>query len=187
MNEASMWKPALIAGVILGILSSLPFVSCFCCAWMIGGGILAAYLYVKDSPAAITLGRGVALGLLAGFIGAIVKGLFSIPLYMLSQSGAGYMEELRQTVEKMPNMPPESRKLMQSLFEDGRMGTVIYALGYIFMLFTSCLLSMVGGAIGVAIFEKRKPGGPFAMIPPDQPPYQPPTSMPPPAPPTDEQ
>ncbi len=37
MNEQGMFKPALIGGVLLGVLSAIPLVSalnCFCCAWV---------------------------------------------------------------------------------------------------------------------------------------------------------
>src|SRR5437588_622051 len=47
-------KPALIGGVILGILSAIPFVNIpniCCCAWAIVGGIIAANIYIKNSPA----------------------------------------------------------------------------------------------------------------------------------------
>lgn len=53
MNQEGMLKPALTGGVLLGILSALPFVSafnCLCCAWVIGGGMLAAHLFVSSSP-----------------------------------------------------------------------------------------------------------------------------------------
>ena len=181
MNEEPMLKPALIGGVLLGILSSLPFVNCACCAWIIGGGVLAAYLYVKDSPSPVTLGRGVALGLLTGIIGTIVVAIFFIPLHLLSQAArTGFMEQMRQTIDQMPNMQPESRQMMRSLFSGGRLSYAFYAFAFIFMLFPDCLLGMLGGAIGVALFEKRKPGAPSI----EPPPYQPPSGMPPPPPPT---
>jgi hypothetical protein len=180
-----MLKPALIGGVILGILSSLPIVmafNCVCCAWVIGGGVLAAYLYVKDASVPVTLGRGVALGLLTGAIGALVTALFSIPLYILSHGpGAGFMEQMRQSIDQMPNLPPESRQFMHSLYSGNGMSAVLYAFGFLFMLFVYSLFGMLGGSIGVAIFEKRKPGESPAA---DLPPYQPPSGMPPPPPPT---
>src|SRR2546423_15711672 len=66
-------KPALIGGVVLGILSAIPFVNLpnlCCCAWAIAGGILAAHLYIKASPAPVRPGDGAVLGVLAGGVGA---------------------------------------------------------------------------------------------------------------------
>jgi hypothetical protein len=176
MNEERLLKPALIGGVILGILSSLPLVNCLCCFWIIAGGILAAYLYVKDCPVSVTLGRGVALGLLTGLIGAIVMALFSIPLQMLKNPGVGVFEQVMQSMGQVPNVPPETRRMMEGLKDHSG---IIYAIGLIFMTGFYCVFGMVGGAIGVAIFEKRKPG---ASAPP---PYLPPEDNSVPPPPTD--
>ncbi len=167
MNEERLLKPALIGGVLLGILSSLPLFNCLCCVWMIGGGMLAAYLYVKDSPVPVILGRGVTLGLLTGFIGTLVMALFFIPLHMLLNPGVSIVEQMRQSMGQLPNVPAETRRFMETL--EAHSGT-IYAIGFIFMLVVSCLFGMAGGAIGVAVFEKRNSrGGP--------PPYQPPIDI----------
>lgn len=175
MNEERMLKPALIGGVVLGILSSLPVINCLCCFWVIAGGVIAAYLYVKDSSVPVTLGRGVSLGLLTGFLGAIVMALFSIPLHLLVNPGVGMLEQMRQSMSQVPNVPPETRRMMEGLFAHGG---IFYALSLIFMLAFCCVFGMAGGAIGVAIFEKRKPGDST----PPPPTYQPPedTSVPPP-------
>ena len=175
MNEERLFKPALIGGILLGILSSLPLVNCLCCVWVIAGGILAAHLYVKQSPISVTLGRGVSLGLLTGVIGALVIALFSIPLQMLMSPGSGLIDQVRQSMNQIPNVPPETRQVFEALSANAG---IIYAFGFIFMLGFCCLFGMAGGAIGVALFEKRKPGSG------DTPAYQPPeTILPPPPPP----
>jgi hypothetical protein len=172
MNEAGLWKPALIAGVVMGILSSLPLAGCLCCVWTIAGGVLASYLYVKDSPVQVKLGRGVQLGLLTGFVGAIIIGLFSIPMQLLLGHGS-FVEQVRQSMEQMPNVPPETKRMAEAFVANKG---IIYAFSAIFMLGYCGLLSMTGGAIGVALFEKRKPGD--GEIPPV---YQPPSPPTPPA------
>jgi hypothetical protein len=180
MNEGKMLKPALTGGVLLGILSVLPGISlfnCVCCAWVIGGGLLAAYLYVKDSPAPVTLGRGVALGLLSGVVGAIVSVLFAIPLALLmNKSGASPMEQIRQNLEQLPNLPPESRAMAQNLFNQEHFFIWLIIFMLIFTLVIYCLFAMLGGAVGVALFEKRT----TAATPDEGAPYQPPADLPPP-------
>ena len=182
MNDSRMLKPALIGGVLLGILSSVPFISlfnCFCCAWVIVGGVVAAYLYVKESPTPVTLGGGVALGLIAGIIGSFVSALFSIPLRMLThQAGIDVMEQMKHTLDQLPNVPPETRELIAKLSTQGNLGTTIFIVGLLGMLVIYSLFAMIGGAIGIAIFEKRKPGS----APGNPPPYLPPTGAPPPPP-----
>jgi len=38
-------KPAVLGGLVVGILSAIPFVNYCCCLWAIGGGLLAGMLY----------------------------------------------------------------------------------------------------------------------------------------------
>jgi hypothetical protein len=188
MKQEAMLKPALISGVLLGIVSAFPVVSalnCFCCAWVIAAGILAAHLYVKDSPQVVTLGSGLVLGMLTGIIGAIVDTLFSIPLYLLIRgSGTGMFDQFQQMLDKMPNIPSETRELLQSVFAKGSgAGILLLLLGGVFYIVIFGLAGMMGGTLGVALFEKRKAGqsdGPEAPIPPPPPSYEPPTAPPPP-------
>ncbi len=183
MNEERMLKPALAGGVLLGILSALPiinFFNCVCCAWVIGGGVLAAYMYVKDSPVPVTLGRGVGLGLVTGLIGTIVCALFSLPMYLMLYRGGrlSFAEQLRQTLDQVPNIPSETREALRAMADRGGMDVLVLVFGLLFMFVIYSLFAMLGGAVGVALFEKRKLGAPT-----DTPPYQPPIDMPPPPPP----
>jgi hypothetical protein len=181
MNGESMLKPALIGGVALGIISALPMIgkfNCVCCAWVIAGGFLAAHLYVKESSTPVSLGRGAALGLITGAIGSIIYSLFSIPILLMS-GGAGnlnFAEAVRQQMNKMPNMPAESRQMMESLAASGGMTFLFLILGIFFSLIAFSLFGMIGSTIGVALFEKRTIGTP----PPTQPVAPPPIDLPPP-------
>ncbi len=164
MNQEGMLKPALIGGVLLGILSVIPVISlgnCLCCAWVVGGGVLASYLYVKGSPVGVTLGRGVALGLLTGAIGALVDTIFSIPLQvLLSRLGMGAGEEIQQIMERIPQFPPElKRTILSVLTGDKGISLLVIVFGALFKLAIDCVVAMIGGALGVAIFEKRDTRG----------------------------
>ena len=177
MNQEGMFKPALIGGVLLGILSALPFVNllnCFCCAWVIGGGVLAAYLYVRDAPPVVTLGQGLLLGLLTGVIGAVVSAIFSLPFrFMLAGVGAGVMQ---QVLDRIPNLPAETREAMHSAFAATGFGVASFMIGTFFSLVVYSIVAMLGGAIGVALFEKRKPQ---PAVDTYQPPPPPPAAPPP--------
>jgi hypothetical protein len=183
MNDEGIFKPALIGGVLLGIVSALPLISalnCVCCAWVIGGGILAANLYVKSSPVGVTLGRGVILGLLTGVIGAVVDTAFTVPLHLvMSRFGLNFTEQMREVFDQIPNLPPGTREQFQTLLAGGTFGILMIVISGIFKIFAYGIVGMIGGAVGVAIFEKRRPGtheGPQA-------PYPPPVDLPPPPPP----
>jgi hypothetical protein len=188
MNDTGLLRPALIGGVLLGILSVIPgihLVNCFCCAWVIGGGILAAHFYVKSSPVPVTLGRGVALGLLTGAVGAVVDTLFSIPLHVLmARVGANVAEQARKTLESIPEMPAEARDLLSRIFSDaGSTSLLLVTVAFFFKLVVYPVMAMLGGAVGVALFEKRTTGGAPPAAPYVPPPVVPPPPPPPPIPP----
>lgn len=176
-----MLKPALVGGVLIGILSAVPVISmanCICCAWVIGGGILAANLYVKASPVAVTLGRGALLGMLAGAIGAVVDTVFSIPLHMLmSGIGVNVLGQVEEILNQVQEIPAEQREALRAIFSSGPgTGVLLVLIGGMVSLVVFSVMGMAGGAIGVALFEKRKPGPPVE--------WQPPEAAPPPLPPT---
>jgi hypothetical protein len=182
MDQEGMLKPALIGGVLLGVLSAIPVISlfnCLCCAWVIAGGMLAAHLYIKGSPMAVTLGRGVALGLLTGAIGAVVDTLFSIPVHLALRSiGMGFAGQMRQVFDQVPNLPAETRDALNSIFAGGGgVSLVFIVLSGFFKLVVYGIMAMLGGTIGVALFEKRKPGATYGISGPIPPP---PSDLPPP-------
>lgn len=181
MKNDGMWKPALIGGVLLGVLSALPVLNvfnCFCCAWVIAGGVLAAHLYVRDSPVAVTLGSGVVLGLLTGVIGGLTASLFSIPLQiMLRSAGTGFAQQVSEWLGELPDLPPETRELLMSvLAASGNPSMALMLLTGLLNIFIFAVVGMGGGVLGVALFEKRQ----TAATPE---PYRPPVDLPPPPPP----
>lgn len=139
-------KPALLGGLIVGILSSIPFVNYCCCLWALAGGGLATFLYIKSSPTPISPGDGAVLGALAGFIGAVLYLIIGIPIaYFLS---AAQMEEsFRQANIQLPFTGP----------------LLFIVSGLLVGLFL-LVVSVIGGLIAVPIFEKRK------NVPPPPPP-----------------
>ncbi|MDO8680687.1 MAG: DUF5518 domain-containing protein, partial [Acidobacteriota bacterium] len=67
-------QPALLGGLAIGVLSALPVISLAncCCAWILFGGALAAYLMQQNHPEPVNAGDGAIVGLLAGIVGAFV-------------------------------------------------------------------------------------------------------------------
>jgi hypothetical protein len=178
MNESGMLKPALIGGVLLGVCSAVPvlnLLNCVCCAWVILGGGLAAYLYVKASATPVTLGRGIGLGLLTGVVGTAVNGVLSALMrVILRTAGMDAMEQVKQALDRAPNVPPEFRRFIENMAAQGNFGIIVFIVGLIFTLIIYCIFAMAGGAIGVAIFEKRKGGSGPSDVTYYQPPANPP-------------
>ena len=156
-------KPALIGGVLLGLLSVIPFVNALnvcCCLWAILGGMLASFLYVKNSPTPANAGDGAVLGAIAGVIGAAISLILGIPInYAMGPTMRNLLLGIFESVDR------QQAELMRRQFEatgDSIAGLIINGLILAVLLF---IFSIVGGLLGVAIFEKRK-GGPVPPPPP---------------------
>lgn len=134
-------KPALLGGLIVGVLSAIPFINYCCCIWSIGGGALAAYLYIKSSPVPVRTGDGAMVGGLAGVFGGIIYLILGLPIALVFGMAAMQDSLNRSGVE----LPISGFLLM---IVAAIVGAIILA-----------LLATLGGVIGVAIFEKRKGDG----------------------------
>lgn len=155
-------KPALIGGVLLGLLSSIPFinwVNACCCLWAILGGILASYLYVKNSPTPASAGDGAILGAIAGIVGAVISLIIGVPIAIATSS---LMQDMM--VNWIANMDPQQAELFRVNLARGSTvgGAIVNGLISAVLLF---IFAIIGGLIGIPLFEKRK-GGPVPPPPP---------------------
>ena len=135
-------KPALLGGLVVGLLSAIPFVNYCCCIWGIAGGGLATFLYIKGSPTPVRAGEGAIVGALAGIVGALIYLVIGVPIAYFT--GAAAMEEAF------------ARSGVQLPISGALLIIVGGFLAAIFLL----VLSVLGGLIAVPIFEKRKDGMP---------------------------
>lgn len=169
-------RPALIGGLVMGVLSAVtvvpqvPFVRFICCIWALLGGVVAAYLYIKQSPTPARIGDGVVLGLLAGVVGSVI----SFVAFLLVSF---YVSDRTLAEEQM------ERAGLHITY-----AAVIWLVGVLAVVL-QLVQALVGGIIGVALFERRGEGG-NGPAPPPPPPYYggtpgPTYAPPPPPPPSD--
>jgi hypothetical protein len=155
-----MVQPALIGGLVMGVLTVLPIVNVgnlCCCAWVVSGGLVAAYLLQQRQPTPITPGDGALVGLFAGLFGAVVFLVLSVPIsFMLAPMQRLVMERF---AERMGNMPPEFREFATS-FAGRSVGLI---LGFMFWLVCGAIFSTIGGLIGAAVFRKQASPQPPTM------------------------
>lgn len=135
-------KPALLGGLIVGVLSALPLISACCCIWAIGGGLLAGMLYIKSSPTPVPTGDGAIVGALAGVVGAIIYLILGLPILLL-RGTAEFETQMARTGVHLPFT-----------------GTLLLVVAAVITAVCLLVLATVGGLIAIPIFEKRKPGGP---------------------------
>lgn len=146
-------KPAIIGGVVLGILSVIPFVNwanICCCLWALLGGALASHLYIKSSPVPATAGDGAILGVMAGVVGSAIVVVIGIPISLaMSAVMAGIVSGF------VESMDPSQREMVRTSLEGG--STIPGAIMNALMLAVGLLIfSTIGGLLGIPIFEKRK-------------------------------
>jgi hypothetical protein len=147
-------QPALLGGVLIGVLAALPVVNCCCCLWMIAGGVLAAYLRQQSLPYQLAAAEGALVGLMAGVVGAVISMLLSIPIQMtLGPIMQGWMQRM---VEGNPDLPPEFR---DALGRSG-FGAGSWVISLLFSLIIYPLFALVGGLLGSVMFKKNLPPPP---------------------------
>ena len=150
----SKTQPALIGGIVMGVLSALPIISAgnlCCCLWIVSGGLLAAYLLQQNSVTPITQSDGAITGLLAGVIGAVIYLILSIPVTFLV--APMQRQVLARLMDRANGMPPEFREYMGN-YVGGAIGLLI---GFVFMLIMGAIFATIGGLLGAVFFRKPLP------------------------------
>jgi len=146
-------KPAIIGGVVIGLLSIIPIVNlgnACCCLWAILGGLLATYLYVKNSPVPASAGDGAILGAIAGAVGGVIVIILGIPISIVA---GGITREL--FIRIMESVNPSQAEMFRAQMAAG--GTIAGAIvNGIILAVCLIIFSTIGGLLGVPIFEKRK-------------------------------
>lgn len=170
-------QPALLGGVVIGVVSALPVVSAAnscCCLWIVGGGALAAHLMQHDHPTPVTAGDGAVVGLLAGLFGALVWLVVSVPFqWLLGPLQAQLME---RALEGARELPPDARSWFDGMMPSAGPGLTT-AVGFLVMLLTGAPFGALGGVLGAVLFRRpdvppppplppTEPSGPHAPQPP---------------------
>lgn len=141
--------PALIGGASIFLVSMLlaliPRAGLCTCLLTILGGVLAAYLFTKRSPHPVSSGEGIIVGAMAGAVTGLIRlGYLSIT-YLLN----------REHIEALLEQTEERIRQVGVSFSDNALLLLVLA-GVILAIVMLVVLEAIGGAIGVALFEKRE-------------------------------
>jgi hypothetical protein len=143
--------PALLGGLFIGVLSSLPVISACCCLWAVCGGLLTAYLQQQNTPEPIETADAVLGGLLAGVIGAILAS--AAFLVMASLGGTSFEELMREAFAQNSEMPEEWRERVMNFLTGRNIALLIFVINVPMY----AVFSMLGSLLGVAFFRKKLP------------------------------
>ena len=173
--------PALYGGIVMGLISAIPFlniVNCLCCAGILLGGFLAVMFYKNNfQPKAdqlmadtldttpFTAGDCLAVGALAGVVGAVVDTLLSI--IFIALFGNVVQEFLLNLIQNMDLQIPEEflQQVEESLREE--MGAFGILKNLLLSMVIDPLFGLLGGLIGYSIFKPKQP--PAVAPPPPTP------------------
>ncbi len=152
---SSKLQPALLGGLLLGVLSALPLVNianACCCLWVLSGGALAAYLLQRGQSEPISSSDGALVGLGAGLIGAVVWQVLTVPVTLVM---APIQNRLIERLLDAGDLPENVRQVFQTLRENAGFSIVRFVLGGFFTLFVSIIFSTLGGLIGAGLFRTK--------------------------------
>lgn len=188
LNDLAWKQPALIGGLIVGILSAIPGVSaanCCFCAWALLAGAVATKLVINRAARPVKTGEGAQIGLMAALIGAAIFIVVAVPIILSGVATDFALRMLSGVAENMDNS--ELREMLNRVKDEAANQTPVQRLiGSIPILLGQAVIlgafTVIGGLLGVALFEKRKdqpppPPNP-SQYPSDYPP-NPPASYPP--------
>ena len=171
--KPDMKIPALYGGVIIGLISSIPFVSfinCFCCAGVLLGGFLSVMFYknnfTPDTPP-FTSGDCLLVGLFAGIIGAVVSTALSLIFTLMFGNVA--MEFFFNFLKNANiQLPPEVMDQMESALR-ARLSIAHILISFFFGGIIYMIFGMLGGLIGYSVFKPKT----LVAMPPPPPPVSP--------------
>ena len=144
-------QAVLIGGTFTGVLSTLPFVSIanVCCTWVIGGGVVAAWLLQQGRSGPLPPGEGAAAGCLAGVTGAFVSLIGSLLVQLIARPERPPLPDLLAGAD----VPPEMVRLIEAFHESALLTALA---GFAAMLAAGLIFSTLGGLAGAALFGRGR-------------------------------
>ncbi len=160
--------PVIYGGIIIGIISSVPFlnlINCLCCAGIMGGGVLAIFFYKQNfTPDTQLFSRGdcLTVGVFAGIVGAFVGTVLDVVFLMTFGNVVGQF--VLDNIQNMDiDIPEESMDALKQAFQEtASVYSVLFSL--ISSLIINSIFGLLGGLIGYNIFKPKQ-----TMV---QPPYE---------------
>ncbi len=155
-NREYYLKSFLIAGIVLGALSSIPGVNLgnCCCLWQILGGGMAGWILCRSAAQPVRAGEGALVGIFSGLIGGMIFSLMAALTYFWNpnQFSLAFQEALQN---QGAEIPPEAQVYIDEFLR----WFTHPGLFLVILLFSSLLIfaiiAALGSMIAVTVFEPR--------------------------------
>lgn len=157
--------PSLVSGFAASVLTTIPLLKSFaCCLLVPGAAIFALFLdrKINNNFEKITIQKAMFFGFFTGLFATFFITSFDILITFITKSNdLVYSIPQTEVLMRQWNLGPladESIKMIKQMAEEIR--TTGFSLLYVVMIFISNFISnsifgMLGGAIGMAVFNRR--------------------------------
>jgi hypothetical protein len=166
-GRTGMWTAVLAGGTAAGVLSGIPWISCLCCLWILGGAAFAVVFYARTQPGPTTPGDGAVIGAFSGVVAAFVNVLLGV---VFRDANLAFirkvMERISANMEGV-NFPPEWRDLINAAPGPVSLPSLVVGLAFAAAVFAA--LGAVGGVLGAALFARHPSPPPPGPVPPPPP------------------
>jgi hypothetical protein len=162
------YLPTLVCGFSAAVLSTIPGIKNFSCCLLVPGAAVFSILLerkINKTDEKIALGKAFGFGFLTGLSATIFITLFEMLLTYFTKSN-DFIQALPQTelLMRQWNLGPmidESLKLMKSMSKE--IEKTGFSFIYLFLILssnfiTNTIFGMIGGALGMALINKKKSG-----------------------------
>jgi hypothetical protein len=153
-------KGSLLAGLAAALLTALPVLSLGCCLWLLGAGALAVWLYMRRVPGSpVTPGMGMRIGAVSGVVGFVVTTIWSVVRF--AANSQEFRTALQQQMDKSiaSNPDPRAQEIMRQFMTNLNTPqglAIFFVLMLVIMAIVFVIFSAAGGAIGAAMFARRR-------------------------------
>jgi hypothetical protein len=166
-QKPEMLRPALYGGLIMAVLSGVPFlnlINCCCCAGVILGGFLAVFFYTRDlTPvmAPLETNDALKLGALAGVVGAVAGTILSA-IFSVVAGDAGNEAVMGVIRQFEGSIPPEVMDQIETqMVEAGGFSAINLMIGFISSIIIYPIFGLLGGLIGYQVYRNKQPRMPM--------------------------
>ncbi len=164
--------PAIYGGIIMGVISSVPFLSfvnCLCCAGILFGGFMSVFFFKKDLTTEmdpLSSSDALQLGAMSGVMGAIVSNVLSALVMLAVGNLAGEalykgIVGIYDSLGLLNQFPPDALEKMQTGMTQSRLSAITIFFSFII----DPLFGLLGGLIGYSVF-RVKPDPANVLAPP---------------------
>ena len=154
MKDIDWKRPTLIGSLIVAVPSLISFFTYpnrFFWFWSLIGGIVAAWLLSRASSRRLTLGDGAKIGFMSGLIGGAIYLVISAPVF-----AAWRIDQLIEELLKTPNPPAGWVETFMQVKQSFALRVMLSLIMSVIPSLVMMGFTVLGGLLGVAIFEKRR-------------------------------